>query len=251
MDEQAIFKERRVRPIDKPIHRNELIRLVRECIDSEGEDCDLNHIDVSAMTDFRSVFQVQPFTGDISRWNMSNAKSLCRMFQGSTFNGDISKWNVGQVTDFSDMFNNSRFNGDLSRWSVGNGENMSEMFAASAFEGDISRWDVSKVQTFKEMFRTTAFKGDLSQWRVGPTADMRDALPATTLRTMATSVFHWAYASSDIELLTAAQQQHWKELAPMAQAMGIEGNALIHWMHEQWCNKPTAQVQFELPAMEL
>ena len=36
-----------------------------------------------------------------------------------------------------------------------------------------------------------------------------------------------------------------------AQAMGIEGNALIHWMHEQWCNKPTAQVQFELPAMEL
>ena len=128
-----------MRAIDKPIHRNELIRLVRECIEAEGEDCDLNHIDVSAMTDFRSVFQVQPFKGDISRWNMSNATSLCRMFQGSTFNGDISGWDVSKVVNFSDMFSNGKFNGDVSQWSVGNAENMSEMFSASAFEGDVSR----------------------------------------------------------------------------------------------------------------
>ena len=192
-----------MRAIDKPIHRNELIRLVRECIEAEGEDCDLNHIDVSAMTDFRSVFQVQPFKGDISRWNMSNATSLCRMFQGSTFNGDISGW------------------------------------------------DVSKVQTFEEMFRATKFKGDLSQWLVSPTANVHDVLSTSTMGSMATSVFHWAFASNNLDLLTPEQQKHWAETAPIAQAIGMEGNALLHFVHAQWCHKPTAHMQFDLPAMEL
>lgn len=240
-----------MRAIDKPIHRNELIRLVRECIEAEGEDCDLNHIDVSAMTDFRSVFQVQPFKGDISRWNMSNATSLCRMFQGSTFNGDISGWDVSKVVNFSDMFSNGKFNGDVSNWDVGNAENMSEMFSASAFEGDVSRWDVSKVQTFEEMFRATKFKGDLSQWLVSPDANLRAVLPTSTMAQMPTTVFHWAHASENIEQLTPAQQKHWNELSPIAQAMGIEGNALLHWMHAQWSQQPIAQMQFELPAMEL
>ncbi len=240
-----------MRAIDKPIHRNELIRLVRECIEAEGEDCDLNHIDVSAMTDFRSVFQVQPFKGDISRWNMSNATSLCRMFQGSTFNGDISGWDVSKVVNFSDMFSNGKFNGDVSQWSVGNAENMSEMFSASAFEGDVSRWDVSKVQTFEEMFRATKFKGDLSQWLVSPTANVHDVLSTSTMGSMATSVFHWAFASNNLDLLTPEQQKHWAETAPIAQAIGMEGNALLHFVHAQWCHKPTAHMQFDLPAMEL
>jgi surface protein len=36
------------------------------------------------------------------------------MFAWSKFTGDISKWDVSNVRDMSKMFNNSIFNGDIS-----------------------------------------------------------------------------------------------------------------------------------------
>ena len=68
------------------------------------------------------------------------------MFYASHFTGDISKWNVSNVTNMSQMFQRSSFNGDISDWNVGNVTDMNEMFSCSDFAGDISKLDVKKVK---------------------------------------------------------------------------------------------------------
>jgi surface protein len=40
------------------------------------------------------------------------------MFKGSKFTGDISKWDVSNVIDMRNMFLHSMFNGDISKWNV-------------------------------------------------------------------------------------------------------------------------------------
>lgn len=55
---------------NNPTH---LEMLVRNAIKGHGLDCDLNHIDVSSVTDFRGIFRKYPnFTGDVSGWNLSD-----------------------------------------------------------------------------------------------------------------------------------------------------------------------------------
>ena len=52
--------------------RNELIGLIEQHIRSEGPHCDLNHLDVSEVSDMSYVFEHSSFQGDISRWDVSN-----------------------------------------------------------------------------------------------------------------------------------------------------------------------------------
>src|SRR5690554_5757459 len=103
-------------------------RIVRDEIKRLGNKADLNHIDVSDVTNM---------------WGL---------FEGSDFNGDISKWNVGNVENMGGMFFNSKFNGDISNWDVSNVEVMSKMFPDSKFNQDISNWDVSRVKYKDAMF---------------------------------------------------------------------------------------------------
>ena len=63
-----------------PKTKAELKAIIKQKIESEGNECNLNDI----------------YTGNII--NMSS------LFKDSDFNGDISKWDVSNVTNMEDMF---------------------------------------------------------------------------------------------------------------------------------------------------
>ena len=135
-----------------PETKDELKDIIDQRIESEGNECDLNDIDTSNITDMSWLFYHSDFNGDISRWNVSNITNMGGMFYDSKFNGDISKWDVSKVTNMGNMFSHSEFNGDISNWDVSNVTNMNNMFYGSKFNGDISKWDVSNVKFKLYMF---------------------------------------------------------------------------------------------------
>ena len=100
-------------------NRAELLESISTHIAQYGNYVDLNHLDVSNVTDMSLLF-----------------------LQESDFNGDISQWDVSRVIDMEGMFCNSQFNGDLSRWNVSNVTNMINMFSGAQFDGDISKWNL-------------------------------------------------------------------------------------------------------------
>ena len=155
--------------IKKPKTINQLKEIVLDRIEKEGNNCDLNDINVSKVTDMSNLFgdgRRSKFNGDISKWDVSNVTNMYGMFGDSEFNGDISKWDVSKVTDMGYMFLNSKFNGDISAWDVSNVTNMYGMFNHSIFNGDISKWDVSNVIDMGTMFKGSKFNGDISKWNV-------------------------------------------------------------------------------------
>ena len=110
---------------------------IKEIVNSEierlGNNADLNHIDVSQVTDMRRLFEDSEFNGDISKWDVSNVRYMDNMFSGSSFRGDISKWDVSNCRSMCHMFENSRFSGDISKWDVARCS-MLHMFANSVLK---------------------------------------------------------------------------------------------------------------------
>ena len=125
-------------------------------ISGSANDADLNHLDVSGVTDMSGLFWGSKFNGDISNWDVSNVLNMDSMFQGSRFNGDISSWNVSNVINMNWMFSDSKFNGDISRWTISPMARMAHMFQHSDFNGDISKWDLSKNRFTPMMFYESA-----------------------------------------------------------------------------------------------
>ncbi len=155
------------------IATDETIReIVKSEIDRLGNQADLNHVDVSRVTDMTSVFESKKFDGNISEWDVSKVKSMKMMFADSKFNGDISRWDTSNVENMHQVFVSSLFNGDISRWHVSKVERMRGMFAHSKFTGEISDWDVSNVISMNGMFYGSAFNGTISQWNVSSVKDM-------------------------------------------------------------------------------
>jgi surface protein len=156
----------------KPSTLEQLKALVKEEIAKQGPQADLNHIDVSNVTDMNGMFAESQFNGDISAWDVSNVKKMGGMFRDSQFNGDISAWDVSNVKNMRWMFAGSQFQGDISKWNVSNVERMGWMFQNSQFNGDISKWNVSNVKNMSGMFYNSQFSGEISAWDVSNVTDM-------------------------------------------------------------------------------
>lgn len=143
---------------DKSVHtikvhdRDELIEVVQKEIDKNGYDADLNHIDVSEITDFYGIFENSEFIGDISNWDVSNGVVFSHMFVNSKFNSSLLRWNVSNGKYFSEMFRNSEFNQDICLWNMRNAVKTNHMFYDSPFYQDINMWEFDNLVDASYMF---------------------------------------------------------------------------------------------------
>ena len=142
----------------RPDDKNELKQIIQERMKTNGDDCDLNDIDVSLVTDMSWLFACTDFNGDISKWNTSNVTDMSWMFNWSKFNGDISKWDVNKANNLQSMFERSKFNNDISRWKMSSVKNMSYMFCSSQFNQDISNWKIRQDCATNNMFHNCSIK---------------------------------------------------------------------------------------------
>ena len=135
-------------------------------LDRLGYDANLNHIDVSEVTDMDSLFsdcadRYKDINPDISKWNVTNVHDMRYMFEGcEKFNCDISGWNVSNVEFMMQIFRGCKnFNQDLSQWNVRNVKYMQGMFyECKNFNQDLSQWDIRKVKDRRYMFEECPIK---------------------------------------------------------------------------------------------
>lgn len=194
--------------------------LIRQAIEVDGHECDLNFIDVSQVTNMSHLFNNALFNGNISAWDTSKVMNMSYMFTQSAFLGDISKWNVSSVTTMSNMFQYSYFNGDL------------------------SKWDVSKVQSFDLMFYDCRFNNDLSLWSIKPNASSVLFCSYEELSTFKKpSAFHWISAfenvntSDIIKTWPKEWQTHFHTYAPPALGLASSNTAAAVLIQHAWHNQ--------------
>ena len=145
-------------------NNNNIKEIVEDEIKRLGNEADLNHIDVSGVTNMWLLFEDLQFNGDISKWDVSNVVDMNSMFSNSKFNQDISNWDVSKVKYMTGMFDNSKFNQDIGNWDVSKVESMWSMFYESKFNQDISNWDVGNVKNMYRMFQGSQFNQNINMW---------------------------------------------------------------------------------------
>ncbi len=105
-----------------PQSKEELIEIIKTKIIKYGNNCNLNDIDVSQITDmsflFSPKYELNNFYGDISNWDTSKVMTMERMFYRSSFNGDISKWVILDKVNMNEIFYESNFNESISNWYI-------------------------------------------------------------------------------------------------------------------------------------
>ena len=78
----------------RPTTKEELRAIIEQELERQGRDADLNHIDVSGITDMSSLFEDMDVRNiKIDKWDTSNVTNMSNMFFGAeSFNGDPSQW---------------------------------------------------------------------------------------------------------------------------------------------------------------
>lgn len=239
--------------------RQHLWDLVLEIIMIRGHMCDLNHIDVSGVTDFALLFTSLQFEGNISRWDVSNAVDMSGMFEQSAFNGDISQWNVSNVQTMAFMFARSPFNRSLAAWNVSNARDMNWMFRKNyAFQQDLSAWNTSKVKNTEGMFEDSVYSGDISMWRLDALEEAADMMDDATLSRMPNPGFyHWYALLDNPNCLSGhpkehALVQHANSRMSVLHGMGMSHIQAAHCLHRAWQKHRVAPpMSMELPALDL
>lgn len=205
-----------------------LKNIIKEQIDIHGNQCDLNHIDISKVMHIDSLFVSYPeFNGDISKWNTSHVKTMNTTFQGSKFNGDISNWDTSNVTEMMALFYQSEFNGDISNWDVSKVKEMRYLFLGSSFNGNISKWDVSHVKKMNAMFIKSKFCGDLTNWTPYH-ADVTAMFDNTSAH-----IPYWYHANSGLgrkKIITKhlVEIKKIQDFHEQLEAIALEKNSLSH-----------------------
>jgi surface protein len=140
-------------------NRNHLMKEIYDEIKNNGQECSLNHLDVSNITNMsKTFFFYSDFKGDISEWDVSNVTNMDEMFYHSKFNGDISKWNVSKVETMNYMFNSSEFNGEISEWDISKVEKMDFIFSGSKFNKELTLWQPYSLLDLKKAFTNSSVK---------------------------------------------------------------------------------------------
>ena len=153
----------------KPENNKQFKNAVAASIAMFGNNCSLNWIDTSEITDMSNLFSYSRFNGDVSKWNTSKVRLMKNMFMNAQFfNSDISKWNVSSVYDMEGMFFCATQFKDcsLNDWDVSYVVNMNSMFYECPYNKPLDKWDVSSVQNMCDMFKYSEFNHDISMWNV-------------------------------------------------------------------------------------
>jgi surface protein len=173
---EEVFKAQELEYLDELSKTTLSSDNIKEIVDQEirrlGNNANLNHLNVSAVTEMNDLFGASNFNGDISQWDVSSVESMSGMFYGSKFNGGISDWRTENVKDMTGMFIDSDFNSDISQWDVSSVVLMGDLFRFTEFDGDISQWTVSNVTDMVGMFADSKFNGDISNWDVSRVTDL-------------------------------------------------------------------------------
>ena len=171
IEERLVLSKDKTREYrERPTSNDELRKLVKATINTEGIECNLNHIDVSNITDFSMIFKNLAFDGDISEWDVSSATIMDQMFEQSSFTGknsDLTGWDVSNVESMYKMFSHSPFNGDISTLNLNNVRDIYGMFMYSTFDGrngNIDNWDISNVVEYGDVFKDSPLENNPPKW---------------------------------------------------------------------------------------
>lgn len=188
-----------------PKTRNELKEIIYQKMLKDGSCPDVSDIDVSGVQDFSFLFTgatgpdvftshkeyqylhnkyqydfdlFHSFNGDLSSWDVSNAKNMNYMFRGCEhFEGKgLENWNISKLDSAIGMFSNCRsFNGkSIQNWDFSNIKRPDEMFHYCDFKDlDVSSWNFKKAKTLSGMFWMSSFTGKgLDKWDISKVEDL-------------------------------------------------------------------------------